>query len=74
MKRSVHCLACATLIAACGSGLADGEWTGTITDSAGVAIVANPERGLWRDGQRWRIEEELRIGVAEPEVRHRHTE
>lgn len=67
MKRSVHCLACATLIAACGSGLADGEWTGTITDSAGVAIVANPERGLWRDGQRWRIEEELRIGVADGE-------
>lgn len=40
------------------------EWAGTIYDSAGVTIVESPERGLWTSPTAWRLEEELRIGVA----------
>lgn len=50
-------------IAACGG--ATGEWAGTVTDSAGVAIVQNPATGLWRGSSEWRVEETLRIGTAE---------
>jgi hypothetical protein len=41
-----------------------GEWVGAIYDSAGVTIVENPEGGLWTSSTAWRLEEELRIGVA----------
>jgi hypothetical protein len=34
-----------------------------VTDSAGIRIVTNPDRGAWGEGQGWRLEEELRIGV-----------
>ncbi len=48
---------------ACGGG--EPSWTGTITDSAGVTIVANPVEGVWTEADRWTVEEELRIGVVE---------
>ncbi len=41
-----------------------GSWDGTITDSAGVAVVRNPVRGLWSDAQRWDVEEQFSVGVA----------
>jgi len=48
--------------AACG-GMTDGaSWQGTITDSAGVSIVANPEGGLWTEGDAWTFVEEFRVG------------
>ena len=50
----------ALAIAGCEGGGAD--WTGTVTDSAGVAMVANPGEGLWSASSAWRLEEELRIG------------
>ncbi len=53
----------ALAIAGCGGGGAD--WTGTVTDSAGVAMVANPGEGLWSASSAWRLEEELRIGETE---------
>ncbi len=31
----------------------------------GAVLVSNPERGLWRDGEEWRLEEDLRIGVMD---------
>jgi hypothetical protein len=34
-----------------------------VTDSAGIRIVTNPDRGAWAEGEGWRLEEELRIGV-----------
>lgn len=34
-----------------------------VTDSAGVRIVTNPDRGSWGEGEGWRLEEDLRIGV-----------
>jgi hypothetical protein len=43
----------------------DARWGGTMTDSAGVTIVANPAEGIWTDADRWTVEEELRIGAAE---------
>lgn len=52
-------------IAACGSGQAD--WAGTMSDSAGVTIVSNPETGVWAPGEEWTFEEELRIGALEGE-------
>jgi hypothetical protein len=57
-------LAALTLsLAACGGG--DGAWSGSVTDSAGVAIVANPAQGVWSPVEAWTLEEELRIGALE---------
>ena len=41
------------------------EWAGTVYDSAGVTVVANPEAGLWTEATAWRLEEDLRIGVVD---------
>jgi hypothetical protein len=49
-------------IAACSGG---DRWAGTVTDSAGVTIVANTDRGMWGDGEGWTLEEELRIGTVD---------
>lgn len=56
-----HLLALISM-AACSGGEA---WTGTVTDSAGVTIVANTDRGMWGEGEGWTLEPELRIGVVE---------
>ena len=37
----------AVALAACGGGGDSLEWAGTVTDSAGVAIVSNPPDGAW---------------------------
>lgn len=55
------------LLTACGSGPASGEWAGTITDSAGVAIVGNPAEGLWGPREVPAVSEALRIGRIEGE-------
>lgn len=56
----------ALALAACGPDSAvSGEWAGTVEDSAGVTVVKNPSGGLWTSAAAWRLEEELRIGVAE---------
>jgi len=67
--RSISVLA--TLVvafaAACG-GMPDGpSWQGNITDSAGVAIVANPDAGLWTEGDAWTFVEEYRVGGMDAE-------
>ncbi len=57
-------IALATLsVAACAGG--EGQWPGTISDSAGVAIVSNPVNGMWTASNRWTLDEELRIGALE---------
>ena len=48
------------LVVGCGSE--ESRWTGTISDSAGVTIVSNPDVGIWAVGEEWTFEEELRIG------------
>lgn len=56
--------ACAVAaIGACGAG--SDAWEGTISDSAGVAVVANPETGLWQPGEGWTVREDLTIGQVE---------
>lgn len=50
-------------LAACGGE--ESRWAGTVTDSAGVAIVANPAQGVWDADERWTVEEEIRIGALE---------
>jgi hypothetical protein len=49
------------LAVACGDA-SSGEWAGTVTDSAGVRIVDNPQAGLWDGSAPWTFDEELRIG------------
>jgi len=53
----------ALLAAACGE--ADRQWAGSVTDSAGIAIVSNTADGIWSSSDVWTLEEELRIGTLE---------
>jgi hypothetical protein len=41
----------------------DAGWTGTVADSAGIVVVANPDHGLWPEDEKWTVEEDLRIGA-----------
>ncbi len=50
-------------LAACGGR--EGRWAGSVTDSAGIAIVANPAQGVWGADEVWTVEEEIRIGALE---------
>ena len=54
------------LMQACGGASA---WEGTVTDSAGIAVVHNTATPLWSSGDAWTVTEELRIGelAGEPE-------
>lgn len=47
---------------ACSDG---GTWSGSVTDSAGVTVVRNPDAGAWSTSEAWTLEEELRIGVID---------
>lgn len=58
----VHLLFFISLSGCSGRGEAPLAWTGTVRDSAGVAIVENTSDGLWRNGEGWALEEELRFG------------
>jgi hypothetical protein len=58
----VVALAAVALAAAC-TGVREGpSWQGTISDSAGVAMVANPEAGVWGPDDAWGFVEEYRVG------------
>jgi hypothetical protein len=59
-------LAAAGVAVAC-AGDSTPAWQGTVTDSAGVAIVQNPTQPLWEPDQGWTVTEALRIGSAEGE-------
>ena len=56
----------AGITAACG-GRDEAAWQGSITDSAGIAVVQNPSTGMWGPGDAWNVTETLRIGTAEGE-------
>jgi len=53
-------------MSACGgdSSATGGDWAGSMTDSAGVTIVANPETPIWSSEEAWTTQEVLRIGEA----------
>jgi hypothetical protein len=53
----------ASLAGACVGG--ERDWAGTVTDSAGIQMVSNPDRGVWTSGTQWTVEEEVRIGTIE---------
>jgi hypothetical protein len=55
----------AVSLAACSGGAT--RWAGTMSDSAGVTIVSNPETGVWAPGEEWTLQEDLRIGALEGE-------
>ena len=50
------------VLQACGGDGDGGPWAGTVRDSAGVAIVENPARGLWSEDDAWTVEETFRVG------------
>ena len=62
-RKSATVLLLAWTVTGCGGE--GSRWAGTITDSAGVTIVSNTEVGIWRPGEEWTLEEELRIGALE---------
>lgn len=67
-RRSIpSLLGLAFLLSACGGdqGTATKEWAGTVTDSAGIQVVANPATQLWGEGDAWTLDEVLTIGAAE---------
>jgi hypothetical protein len=65
MKGKAFTLAAVALLAVgCSSG-GGGDWTGSVSDSAGVTMVSNPAEGTWGTGEGWFLEEELKIGSIE---------
>lgn len=56
-------LVAALAVGACAGG--ESAWSGTVTDSAGISIVQNPEAGVWPAGGGPTVTEELSIGTAE---------
>jgi hypothetical protein len=66
IRRGAAFMAAGLVAAGCGGDVGGtGTWSGTVQDSAGVRIVTSPAEGLWTDAAAWRVEEDLRIGVAE---------
>jgi hypothetical protein len=57
--------ALALLLCTAAMACADGEhgWTGVMSDSAGITMVANTNAGIWAPGEEWTLAEELRIGA-----------
>lgn len=64
MGTTVFALLAGAAVAAC-TASRGGEWAGTVTDSAGIEIVSNTDRGIWTEDARWTVTEELRIGSLE---------
>lgn len=56
----------ALTLAACGD--ADGEWQGTVRDSAGVQIVTSAGDGVWTSTGGWTVEQDLVIGAADGDL------
>jgi hypothetical protein len=59
-------LSLAFVLTACGGAdsPATVEWSGTVTDSAGIQVVTNPLTPIWGEGDAWTLEEVLTIGEA----------
>lgn len=56
----------ALLVAVCGCDSSDGgDWAGTVTDSAGVAVVTNPAESEWTLRAAPQLVQELDIGEVE---------
>ncbi|TVP53473.1 MAG: hypothetical protein EA351_15355 [Gemmatimonadales bacterium] len=57
-------------LGACGGDDAARGGDPVVRDSAGIQIIENPAGGSWAEAARWRLDEELRIGVSsgDPEL------
>lgn len=54
------------LLLGCGAGDAPGGWDGTMTTlESGRVVVENGAAGVWKEGEGWRVVEELRLGSLE---------
>lgn len=60
-RRAFLLLPLLPVLQACGGA---GAWEGTVTDSAGVAIVMNTPTPMWRANDAWTVEEDLQIGTV----------
>jgi hypothetical protein len=65
--RCTRLIVTTTVVLAAGACSGGNRWEGTVTDSAGVALVSNTARGMWTASNQWVLEEELRIGSIEGE-------
>lgn len=59
-------LTCVSAVAGC-TGASTTAWQGSVTDSAGIPVVRNPDTGIWGPDDAWTLTEVLRIGTAEGE-------
>lgn len=65
MRTNVNVLGVVLLAVAAGCATGGSDWEGSVTDSAGVTIVANTEQGMWGEGDAWSLTEELKIGALD---------
>ena len=65
MRTYVKVLGVMLVAVAVGCATGGSEWEGSVTDSAGVTIVANTEQGIWGEGDAWSLTEELKIGALD---------
>jgi hypothetical protein len=72
MSKSALIIITLTVAAACSPS--GPQWAGTITDSAGIQIVANTAQGLWPEGSGWTVVEEVRIGTIDEEPEYQFGE
>ena len=52
-----------SVTSACDTNIPAGSWVGSVTDSAGVAIVTSGGPGMWVDSTSWTVHTELQIGA-----------
>lgn len=67
-RRALPLLTSLLLATACGdeTGSRSDGWAGSVdTLPGGAVLVSSPARGVWDDGEAWRLEADLRIGSAE---------
>ena len=56
------------VLAGCHDEAATIGWGGTIdTLPGGIPVVKNPDRGLWKPGEEWKVVEQVRIGTESGE-------
>jgi hypothetical protein len=65
-RRTALALSILAATGGCRDAGADAAFAGSIdTLAGGVVHVRNPAQGMWRPGEAWTLEEELRIGAAD---------
>ncbi len=65
MRTYVNVLGVALMAVAAGCVTGGSDWEGSVTDSAGVTIVANTEQGMWGEGDAWTLTQELKLGALD---------